>query len=76
MKSEIKLSLYIVPSLSKLSVCENFTQAPIQQLADRISGVFVPIVITMSSLTLATWLIIGFVNFKLITHNYDVSTVN
>lgn len=35
------------------------TKAPISRLADRISGVFVPIVITISLLTAALWLFLG-----------------
>ncbi len=35
------------------------SKAPIAKLADKISGVFVPIVIALSLLTLAIWLIIG-----------------
>ena len=35
------------------------TKAPIAKTADRVSGVFVPVVITLSVLTLAVWLIIG-----------------
>jgi P-type Cu+ transporter len=34
-------------------------KAEVQRLADRVSGVFVPIVIGLSVLTLATWLLIG-----------------
>ena len=34
-------------------------KADVQRLADRVSGVFVPIVITLSLLTLAGWLILG-----------------
>ncbi len=34
-------------------------KAEVQRLADRVSGVFVPIVIGLSLLTLATWLLIG-----------------
>ncbi|KOS10250.1 heavy metal translocating P-type ATPase [Microbacterium aurantiacum] len=34
-------------------------KARIQRLADRISGVFVPIVLVLSALTLTTWLVLG-----------------
>ena len=34
-------------------------KAPVQRLADRVSSVFVPIVIAVSALTLAGWLLIG-----------------
>ena len=34
-------------------------KADVQRLADRVSAVFVPIVIGLSSLTLATWLLLG-----------------
>jgi Cu+-exporting ATPase len=34
-------------------------KAPVQRLADRISGVFVPVVIGLAALTLAYWLIAG-----------------
>lgn len=35
------------------------TKAPIERLADRVSAVFVPVVIAISSLTLAGWLLAG-----------------
>ena len=35
------------------------TKAPIAKIADRVSGVFVPVVITISLITLAVWLLLG-----------------
>jgi Cu+-exporting ATPase len=35
------------------------TRAPIQRLADRVSGVFVPVVIAIALATFAVWLIVG-----------------
>ena len=35
------------------------SRAPIQRLADRIAGVFVPIAIVIAGVTLASWLIVG-----------------
>ncbi len=35
------------------------TKAPISRLADRISGIFVPVVVLISLLTAATWLLLG-----------------
>jgi len=35
------------------------TRAPIQSLADRVSGVFVPAVLVVAALTLVAWLVVG-----------------
>lgn len=35
------------------------TKAPIAKIADKVSGVFVPVVITVSLITLAIWLLVG-----------------
>ncbi|MDO5471661.1 MAG: heavy metal translocating P-type ATPase [Akkermansia sp.] len=35
------------------------TKAPISRLADRLSGVFVPVVVSLAVLTAATWLLLG-----------------
>ena len=35
------------------------TKAPIAKLADKVSGVFVPVVISIAALTLAVWLLLG-----------------
>ena len=39
------------------------SKAPIQRVADRVSGVFVPVVLGLATLTFAGWLVIGQVGF-------------
>ena len=45
--------------ITKMVLTAQGEKAPIQKLADRISSVFVPIVMLLSLATLATWLVLG-----------------
>ncbi|MCW2856701.1 MAG: heavy metal-transporting ATPase [Marmoricola sp.] len=45
--------------MARLVTQAQFGKAPVQRLADRISGIFVPVVLALSVATLAAWLVTG-----------------
>ena len=45
--------------MAKLVADAQYGKAPVQRLADRVSAVFVPVVVSLSLLTLAYWLVTG-----------------
>lgn len=52
------------------------SKAPIQALADKIAGFFVPIIIGLSSVTLIAWVIVGYSNINNIDENHETRDKN
>lgn len=49
----------VLAQISRLVAQAQMSRAPVQQLVDRVSAVFVPIVIVIAALTFAAWLVFG-----------------
>lgn len=52
------------------------TKAPIQRIADKISGVFVPIVVALAVIVLAVWLIIGGSVSEAVNHAISILVIS